>query len=69
MVTQQKKRQKKYDTAKNKITSAFDKALETLDYKRDTQHWTDEQYTKAYNNLYKKYNKKLQSFNKSYKGK
>lgn len=65
----QKKRQKKYDTAKNKITSAFDKALEALEHKRDVEHWTDAQYTKAYNNLYNKYSKKLATFNKNYKGK
>ena len=65
----QKKRQKKYDKAKEKITSAFDKALEALEHKRDVEHWTDAQYTKAYNNLYNKYSKKLATFNKNYKGK
>lgn len=53
-----------------KKRSAFDKALATLEYKRDVYHWTDSEFQKQYNSLYKKYKKYLstdqkRAYNKS----
>lgn len=64
-----KKAQKKYDKQYNAIVSAYDKALSTLEYKRDTQHWAEKTFITKYNALKKKYSKKIKSLNKKTKTK
>jgi TP901 family phage tail tape measure protein len=59
-----KKAQKKYNKQYNAIISAYDKALSTLEYKRDTQHWSEKTFITKYNALQKKYNKKIKALNK-----
>lgn len=59
-----KKAQKKYNKQYNAIVSAYDKALSTLEYKRDTQHWSEKTFLTKYNALKKKYNKKIKTLNK-----
>lgn len=59
-----KKAQKKYNKQYNAIVSAYDKALSTLEYKRDTQHWSEKTFITKYNALKKKYNKKIKALNK-----
>ena len=59
-----KKAQKKYNKQYNAIVSAYDKALSTLEYKRDTQHWSEKTFITKYNALKKKYNKKIKTLNK-----
>ena len=59
-----KKAQKKYNKQYNAIVSAYDKALSTLEYKRDTQHWSEKTFITKYNALQKKYNKKIKALNK-----
>ena len=64
-----KKAQTKYNKQYNAIVSAYDKALSTLEYKRDTQHWSEKTFITKYNNLKKKYSKKIKSLNKKTKTK
>ena len=64
-----KKAQKKYNKQYNAIVSAYDKALSTLEYKRDTQHWAEKTFITKYNALKKKYSKKIKSLNKKTKTK
>ena len=59
-----KKAQTKYNKQYNAIVSAYDKALSTLEYKRDTQHWSEKTFITKYNALKKKYNKKIKTLNK-----
>lgn len=56
--------QKEYNKKYNALTSAYDKALATLDYKREKNKWSDNTYRKKYKALYKKYQKKLKALNK-----
>ena len=64
-----KKAQTKYNKQYNAIVSAYDKALSTLEYKRDTQHWAEKTFITKYNALKKKYSKKIKSLNKKTKTK
>ena len=64
-----KKAQKKYDKQYNAVISAYDKALATLEYKRDTQHWAEKTFITKYNALKKKYSNKIKSLNKKTKTK
>jgi hypothetical protein len=59
-----KKAQTKYDKQYNAIVSAYDKALSTLEYKRDTQHWAEKTFVTKYKTLKNKYNKKIKALNK-----
>lgn len=45
--------------------SAFEKELETLEYKRDKNHWTDTQFNKQYTKLVNKYNKAIKKIDKT----
>lgn len=56
--------QKQYNTKFNAITAAYDKALESLEYKKDKEHWLDTTYAKYYKQLYNKYTKKITALNK-----
>ena len=64
-----KKAQTKYNKQYNAIISAYDKALSTLEYKRDTQHWSEKAFITNYNALKNKYSKKIKSLNKKTKTK
>lgn len=64
-----KKAQTKYNKQYNAIVSAYDKALSTLEYKRDTQHWAEKTFITYYNALKNKYTKKIKSLNKKTKTK
>lgn len=55
---------KQYKKKYKAITSAFDKELAKLEYKRDYYHWSNEEYAEQYTTLYDKYNAKLASLNK-----
>lgn len=61
--------QKQYNTKFNAITAAYDKALESLEYKKDKEHWLDTTYAKYYKQLYNKYTKKITALNKKKKKK
>ena len=61
--------QKQYNTKFNAITAAYDKALESLEYKKDKEHWLDTTYAKYYKQLYDKYTKKITALNKKKKKK
>ena len=56
--------QKQYNKKYNKILSNFDKALATLEYKKDKGHWLDSTYINSYGKLITKYTKKIKSLNK-----
>lgn len=56
--------QNQYNTKFNAITAAYDKALESLEYKKDKEHWLDTTYAKYYKQLYDKYTKKITALNK-----
>lgn len=56
--------QKQYNKKYNKILSNFDKALATLEYKKDKGHWLDSTYITSYGKLINKYTKKIKSLNK-----
>ena len=56
--------QKQYNKKYNKILSNFDKALDTLEYKKDKGHWLDSTYINSYGKLITKYTKKIKSLNK-----
>lgn len=60
-----KKRQDRYNKKYNALTSKYDAKLATLEYKRETQHWSDEAFNKKYTALKNKYNKKLKNLNKN----
>lgn len=45
--------------------SAFEKELDTLEYKRDKNHWTDTQFNKEYTKLVDKYNKAIKKIDKT----
>lgn len=45
--------------------SAFEKKLDTLEYKRDKNHWTDTQFNKEYTKLVNKYNKAIKKIDKT----
>lgn len=45
--------------------SAFQKELDTLEYKRDKNHWTDTQFNKEYTKLVNKYNKAIKKIDKT----
>lgn len=45
--------------------SAFEKELDTLEYKRDKNHWTDTQFNKEYTKLVNKYNKAIKKIDKT----
>lgn len=51
-------------SSKQKKQDAFDNALETLEYKRDVEHWTDKKFEAEYDKLYKKYSKYLSTSQK-----
>lgn len=55
---------KQYNKKYKAITSAFDKDLATLEYKRDYYHWTNAEFAAEYSKLYDKYNNKLTALNK-----
>lgn len=59
--------QEQYNTKFNAITAAYDKALESLEYKKDKEHWLDTTYAKYYKQLYNKYTKKITALNKKKK--
>ena len=61
--------QKQYNTKFNAITSAYDKALESLEYKKEKEHWLDTTYAKYYKQLYDKYTKQITALNKKKKAK
>ena len=61
--------QKQYNTKFNAITAEYDKALESLEYKKDKEHWLDTTYAKYYKQLYDKYTKKITALNKQKKKK
>ena len=56
--------QEEYNKKYTALTSAYDEALATLDYKREKNKWSDKTYKKKYKALYKKYKKKLKALNK-----
>ena len=56
--------QKQYNTKFNAITAAYDKALASLEYKKEKEHWLDATYAKYYKQLYNKYTKKITALNK-----
>lgn len=45
--------------------SAFEKELDTLEYKRNKNHWTDTQFNKEYTKLVNKYNKAIKKIDKT----
>ena len=45
--------------------SAFEKELDTLEYKRDKNHWTDTQFNNEYTKLVNKYNKAIKKIDKT----
>ena len=63
------KAQNAYNKSYESIVSAYDKALATLEYKRDTQHWSEKTFITYYNALKNKYTKKIKSLNKKTKTK
>ena len=56
--------QKQYNKKYKAITKAYDKALSTLEYKRDYYHWSNDEYATQYTKLYNKFQKKLDKLNK-----
>lgn len=56
-----KKKAKKVEAKR----SAFEKELDTLEYKRDKNHWTDAQFNKEYTKLVDRYNKAIKKIDKT----
>lgn len=64
------KKKKKKKTFKDKVDNvreSFDRAVETLEYKRDYNNWSDEYFNKRYQKLYNKYQKKARKIKKGKK--
>ena len=64
-----KKAQNKYNKSYDSILSSYDKALSTLEYNRDKNHWSNDTFLKKYKALQNKYTKKIKSLNKKTKTK
>ena len=60
-----KKAAKKRAKKVSKLRTAFDRALETLEFKRDRYHWSEATFNKAYTKLVKKYRKKIKKVDKT----
>lgn len=56
--------QKQYNTKYKSITSAYDKALEKLEYQKERYHWSEKTFIKKYKELKEKYTKKVKALNK-----
>jgi hypothetical protein len=56
-----KKAQKQYNQNVEKVKNEFNEKLKDLKHKSEIQHWSDAQYQKAYNALYKQYNNRIKS--------
>lgn len=64
-----KKAQNKYNKSYDSILSSYDKALSTLEYNRDKNHWSNDTFLKKYKALQNKYTKKIKNLNKKTKTK
>lgn len=64
-----KKAQTKYNKSYDSILSSYDKALSTLEYNRDKNHWSNDTFLKKYKALQNKYTKKIKNLNKKTKTK
>ena len=58
---------KQYNKAIKKIREKYEKELDKLEYQRDVKHWTDEEFAREKEKLYKKYEKKIANYNKTHK--
>ena len=56
--------QKQYNAKYKSITSAYDKALEKLEYQKERYHWSEKTFIKKYKELKEKYTKKVKTLNK-----
>ena len=64
-----KKAQNKYNKSYESILSSYDKALATLEYNRDKNHWSNDTFLKKYKALQNKYTKNIKKLNKKTKTK
>ena len=58
---------KAYNNAIKRLRDKYEKELEKLEYKRDVEHWTDEEFARKKEELYEKYERKIANYNRTHR--